>query len=93
MKIRLSNEQYELIKTIYNTDDLNEYAYDKELLFKMIGLDEDGYWIGSEKAHDLLDFIDDKKLEHGFEKNDEVNELGLNLTRLWDYVYNIISRE
>ena len=69
MKIKLSKNQFELIKRIYDTDDLNEYEYDKEKLLKAIILNEEGYSIDSDKADDLLNFIDDKKLEHGFDKD------------------------
>ena len=87
MKIKLSKNQFELIKRIYDSDDLNEYEYDKEKLLKAIILNEEGYSIDSDKADDLLNFIDDKKLEHGFDKDDEVNQLGLELTHLWDHIY------
>ena len=35
----------------------------------------------------LLDFIDDKKMEYGFNDEYEVNAEGQKLTLLWDCIY------
>lgn len=86
-RIELSDEQFNLIKKVYELKDYNKYDYDKVNLFKSITKGEIYYYVDFVNAKDLLQFVDDKKIEHGLDKDDEPTELGYDLTSLWDYLY------
>lgn len=84
--IELNKADISFLQELKNLEDLNEYEYESNKLFE--NLFDNG--LSDEYAQDLLDFIDDKKLEYGFDDDYSVNNLGQKATLLWDKVFNQI---
>lgn len=81
--VKLDNKDIELINEISKLKNLNEYDYNPADMIINLSTElvDDDYIL------DLMSFIDDKKMEYGFNKDYTVNELGKNLTKLWDKIY------
>lgn len=79
----LNDEDISLIKEISQLKNINKYEYNPIEVISGLKkeLEDDDYLL------DLMDFIDDKKMEYGFNSDYSTNELGDRLTKLWDKIY------
>lgn len=89
--MKLSSNDYKFLQSLCMLQDINESEeYNKNALMSSITVNEE-ITIDIENAGLLLDFIDDKKLEYGFNKDYSVNSLGQKATLLWDKIFNELN--
>ena len=91
IEIKFSKEQYDTLMSLFAMKNLNDYDYNIDNLQAAIHQAESGEFIllvTPEMRSTLLDFVDDKKTEYGFNEDYDVNELGQRLTLLWDSIYS-----
>ncbi len=92
MNVILKREQYDFLRSLLDFKDINEYDYSKEDVVQAL---ENPQYQGDDVIIDinddqdlaLSDYIQDKKMEYGFDKDWYVNEIGQKLTIIWDQIY------
>lgn len=93
MNVILDQAEYEYLLGLFDWQDYNAYPYDKQTVKQAVGqgtIQDDMVLLqmNPEMRSVLLDFIDDKKTEYGFDDAFDVNEEGQRLTRLWDSIFS-----
>ncbi len=92
MNVILKREHYDLLRSLLNFRDIGEYDYSKEDVVQALEnpqYQDDNVIIDINDDQDLAlsDYIQDKKMEYGFDKDWEANELGQQLSFIWDRIY------